>query len=412
MLHFSPNPVGQMPQKTFVIIGLYQSPMRILSVNNTADLYGASRCLERVFGRFAAAGHEVHVVLPENGPLVEMLEAKGVHVHLHPGLPIVDRSKIGSIAGILRFLFFFPFSVIKLAAIIVRHRIDVVHTNTIVMPTPAAAAFLTRRRHVWHVRELLIEFGKIWKPYQRYVAAFSDAIVAISQCTKEQFDPSLRKKVTVIYDGLDEAEFKVDPIARDAFRAKFPKEKLLVGVVGRIKFHRKGQEVLVNAAGLLKPQFPDVQYVLVGSTSPGNEDHEVRLRKLIADLGLQNDVTFAGETDDPNSIFAALDVAVVPSIQPEPFGCVVIESMAAGTPVIGSRCGGIAEQIVDGTSGFLFTPGDAEGLAESLAMLFRDKALREKFSEAGHLRVRDAFPLEGTYRAMETLFENCLQAHK
>jgi glycosyltransferase involved in cell wall biosynthesis len=379
--------------------------MKILSVNNTADLYGASRCMERVFGRFAQAGHEVHAVLPENGPLVELLEAKGVHVHVHRGLSIFDRSKIGSLGAGLRFLVLLPVSVIWLAVLILRHRIDVVHTNTAVMPTPAAAAFLTGRRHVWHIRELLTEFGKLWKPYQRYVAVLSNAIVAISQCTKEQFDPAIREKVKVIYDGLDDSEFKVNPAVRDAFRVSFPKDKLLVGVVGRIKWHRKGQEVLVRAAGLLKQKYPNVLYILVGSTSPGNEDHEVRLRELITSLGLENDINLVGETGSPHSVFAALDIAVVPSIQPEPFGCVVIESMAAGTPVVGSDCGGIAEQIVDGVSGLLFVPGDAEALAQALERLYSDEKLRARISVEGHFRVSSVFPLEGTYRAMAELFD-------
>ena len=101
--------------------------------------------------------------------------------------------------------------------------------------------------------------------------------------------------------------------------------------------------------------------ILVGSTAPGNEEHETKLRELIAASGLVNDFTLVGDTKDPISVFAALDVAVVPSVQPEPtLGASLIEAMAAGTPVVGSHCGGIAEQIVDGESGLLFPPGDAE----------------------------------------------------
>jgi glycosyltransferase involved in cell wall biosynthesis len=96
---------------------------------------------------------------------------------------------------------------------------------------------------------------------------------------------------------------------------------------------------------------------------------------------------------------------VVPSIQPEPFGCVVIEAMAAGTPVIGSRCGGIAEQIVDGVSGSLFCPGVAADLAEALHSLLTDSALRERLAEGGLQRVRNKFRLESTYRTMAALFD-------
>ena len=253
--------------------------MKILSVNNTADIYGASRCMERVFGRFAQDGHEVHAVLPERGPLAELLENRGVRVHIHSRLAIIDRAQFRSPLGILRFLLFFPISVLWLIALILRLRIDVIHTNTIVMPSPPLAAFFTGRTHIWHVRELLGEFGWLFKPYQHYIHSFSSAVVAISCCTRDQFSPRLREKVRVIYDGLDENAAMADPVHIQEFRERFPSKATLVGVVGRIKWHRKGQEVLVRAAGLLRSHHPNAHYVVVGSAAPGNEQHEVRLRR-------------------------------------------------------------------------------------------------------------------------------------
>lgn len=380
--------------------------MKILSVNNTADIYGASRCMERVFGRFAQDGHEVHAVLPERGPLAGLLEARGVKVHIHRRLAIIDRGQFRSPFGILRFALSFPVSVLWLVALILRLRIDLIHTNTIVMPSPALAAFLTSRNHIWHVRELLGEFGWLFNPYQYYIHLLSSAIVAISCCTRDQFSPRLREKVHVIYDGLDETSAMADPVHIREFRELFTSKAMLVGVVGRIKWHRKGQEVLVRAADLLRNHHPHAHYVVVGSASPGNEQHEVRLRDLISASGLDDSVTLTGDTLDPASVFAALDIVVVPSIQPEPFGCVVIEAMAAGTPVIGSRCGGIAEQIVDGESGILFCPGDAEDLAEALHLMLTDPELRGRAAVEGRRRVRNKFPLESTYRTMAALFDD------
>ncbi len=380
--------------------------MRILSVNNTADIYGASRCMERVFSRFAEAGHEVHAVVPERGPLVALLEARGIRVHVHPRLPIIDRAQLRSFSGGLRFLLQLPVSVLWLAQLMLRLRIDVVHSNTVVIPSPSIAALFTRRRHVWHVRELLGEFGSLWGPYQRVVHRLSDAIVAISRCTRDQFDPSLRNKISVIYDGLSDADSTVTASHRDQLRRLAPEGSTLVGVVGRIKFHRKGQEVLVRAAQLLRGRHPDARYLIVGSASPGNEDQVTHLRALMADLGVEDIVLLAGESSDPASVFAALDIAVVPSVQPEPFGCVVMEAMAVGTPVIGSASGGIAEQIVDGVSGLLFTPGDAESLAVALDRLLSHPELRSAMAGNALRRVRTTFSLDGTYQSMVSLFDS------
>lgn len=380
--------------------------MKILSVNNTADIYGASRCMERVFSRFVEDGHEVHAVLPEHGPLVALLRARGVHVHIHPSLSIVDRAQLRSVGGCLRFLFQFPGSVLYLAQLVLRLGIDVVHSNTVVIPSPSIAALLTRRRHVWHVRELLGEFGALWRPYQRLVHRLSDAIIAISRCTRDQFDPELRDKISVIYDGLAEADSVVTPSHRDQLRSLAPEGSTLVGVVGRIKFHRKGQEVLVRAASLLRERHPEVRYLIVGSASPGNEDQVTRLRALISELGVEDRVVLAGESDDPASVFAALDIAVAPSVQPEPFGCIVMEAMAVGTSVVGSRSGGIAEQIVDGDSGLLFTPGDAQSLAAALDQLLSNPELRSAMAANGLRRVRTTFSLDGTYQSMVSLFDS------
>lgn len=379
--------------------------MKILSINNTADIYGASRCMERVFSRFVHDGHEVHAVLPEDGPLVGLLRERGIQVHLHPGLSIVDRAQLRSVSGCLQFLVRFPFSVIWLAALMLRLRVDIVHTNTIVLPSPAVAALLTGKPHVWHVRELLGEFGALWRPYQRLVYRLSDAIIAISQCTRDQFEPPLRSRISVIYDGLSEADSLVDAGHRAAIRGLAPVGSTLVGVVGRIKFHRKGQEVLVRAAGLLRQRYPEARYLVVGSASPGNEDQVVRLKQLIGEVGVEDVVILAGESTDPASVFAALDIAVVPSVQPEPFGCVVMEAMAVGTPVIGSRCGGISEQIVEGSSGLLFAPGDAPALAGCLDQLLSSETLRRDMADEARRRVRTTFSLDGTYNAMVGLFE-------
>lgn len=378
--------------------------MKILTVNNTADIYGASRCLERVFGCLAEDGHEVHAVLPERGPLAALLEARGIQVHVHPGLSVVDRAQLRTVAGCLRFAFQLPLSVAFLRSLIVRLQIEAVHTNTVVMPSPPLAALLTRRPHVWHVRELLAEFGWLWKPYQRFVLALSSTVVAISTAVRDQFDRKRQGKIRVIYDGLDEAAGEPDPLRVQALRAMFPAAALLVGVVGRIKWHRKGQEVLVRAAAIVRKRYPETRYVVVGTPSPGNEDHETRLRELITANGLDASVTLLGDRDDPVSVFAALDMAVAPPVQPEPFGCVAIEAMAVGRPVVGSRAGGLAEQILDGETGFLFEPGDSEELARHLEILLGDPALRQAMGAAGKARVREHFSLEHTHRAMSEVF--------
>jgi glycosyltransferase involved in cell wall biosynthesis len=78
--------------------------------------------------------------------------------------------------------------------------------------------------------------------------------------------------------------------------------------------------------------------------------------------------------------------------------------MTAGTAVVGSDCGGIAEQIVDGVSGLLFPPGDARALAAALERLLDDPDLRRRIADGGRERVRNDFQLETTCRELQDIF--------
>ncbi len=385
--------------------------MRILSVNHTADLYGASRCLERVAKRFAADGHEVIVVIPKTGPLEASLKRAGVCVRLHPILPVLDRGALRTVGAKLRLIFTFLPSVLWLAWIIVRDRIDLVHTNSAVVPSPAFAARLTGRPHVWHIREFFLEFPSMWRYYEHVIHGMSTVVVAISSAVKRQFSRNLQLNVAVIYDGLPQQEFTASAVSAAAheFRRRFgPAEAPFAGVVGRLKWARKGQEVLIRAAALLRRKHPAAKYVIVGTPAPGNEEHLDRFRSLVDELQLRETVFFTGDIDDVRPVYAALDVSVAPSVDPEPFGCIVVESMALGTPVVGSNAAGISEQIVDGETGLVFAPGDEYELARALDRLFEDRALRDRMSTGGVRRFLEKFEMDRCYQEYLRVFEDAL----
>ena len=378
--------------------------MIILSVNNSADIYGSSRCLLRTMELFARDGHEVHVVVPCTGPLVGLLEDKGIKVHIHKNLAIIERTQFASLAGKLSLMWKYPLSTLWLIRLILRLKVDLVHTNTGVLPSPALAAKLTGRRHMWHIREFLSEFPSVWKIYQYYMCLLSTKVITISRTVQNQFAAGLQDRCSIVYDGLGEDAMTVDQAEVARFRSSIGDSYLLIGVIGRIKWVRKGQEVLVKAAGLLRDKFPSARYVIVGSVAPGNQDHLVRLRELIHELGLDDRVVFTGDVEDPRPLYAAFDITVVPSVQPEPFGCVVMESMAAGTPVIGSRIGGIPEQIIDEKTGLLFAPGDEVDLAHALERVMSDERLRLDMGLKSRQHFIEMFRMEETYRRLDQIF--------
>ncbi len=373
--------------------------MRILSIHNSADIYGASRCLERLAVELKNDGHQLFTVLPCRGPLVELLERAGATVIFHPALAIVERNKMKSVWSRVSFLLRIPVSAVWLAALAVRLRVDVVHTNVATIISSPFAAIMSGRPHVWHIRECFLEFPALWKYYQYLIYYTSAIVVAMSMTVRDQFAPSIRKRIAIVYDGLPVGEFSpCAPEVIEDFRNRFGIQARSAAVLGRIKWHRKGQEVFVRAAARLKDKYPDARFLIVGSAAPGNEEHETNLKELVAQLGVGEQIVFTGEIDDVRPVLASVDSVVVPSVQPEPFGMVVTESMAMSTPVIGSRSGGIAEQVTDGNEGYLFEPGNDAELAVALDRMFSDDGRRREMGLGARRTFLDRFEIGESYR--------------
>ena len=93
------------------------------------------------------------------------------------------------------------------------------------------------------------------------------------------------------------------------------------------------------------------------------------------------------------------------SVEPEPFGLVLVEAMAAGKPVVATAQGGPLEIVEEGITGFLVPPGDAEALAGALGKLLADEGLGRRMGEAGRQRAWERFSVERMVRELEEVYE-------
>jgi glycosyltransferase involved in cell wall biosynthesis len=221
-----------------------------------------------------------------------------------------------------------------------------------------------------------------------------------------------RRRVSVLHDGMDLREFEdVDRAsARHAFRGRHGLDGFVVGIVGRIKMVRKGQEVVVKAMAHLARAGRPVTCVVVGAPAPGSEHHLPELQRLARELGVEERVRWIGEVPDARIVYPALDVLILASVQPEPFSGVVMEAMAMGAPVVASRNGGSVDQVEEGVTGLLSRPGDGEDLAEKLAYLMDRPELRQQMSEAGPRRLAAHFSMDGMMRKIEGIYGEALGA--
>jgi glycosyltransferase involved in cell wall biosynthesis len=155
------------------------------------------------------------------------------------------------------------------------------------------------------------------------------------------------------------------------------------GMIGRIA-PWKGQHVFVRAFARAFPDGPERAAIVGAPLFGADEDAYLDdLRALAERLGLNGRLELTGFRENVADELARLDVLVHASTEPEPFGQVVVEGMAAGLPVVAAAAGGPAEVIEDGVDGLLYPPGDARALAKTLRRLADDVPLRRRLGEAG-----------------------------
>jgi glycosyltransferase involved in cell wall biosynthesis len=195
----------------------------------------------------------------------------------------------------------------------------------------------------------------------------------------------LGKHSPCIYNAIDLRRFAspVRPSAREARRAELgvsPDEPLL-GTVGRLTA-QKGYGILLEAMSLVLPQVPAARLVIVGD---GELVHDLRDRAV--ELGLEQAVRFTGPRQDVEELLSAMDVFVSSSLW-EGLPTVILESMAAGVPVVATDVSGSRELVRDGSTGLLVPPGNAGALAEGIVQLLQDRKQGEELAMRARQEVR------------------------
>jgi phosphatidylinositol alpha-1,6-mannosyltransferase len=151
---------------------------------------------------------------------------------------------------------------------------------------------------------------------------------------------------------------------------------------------------VIEALPLIKKEIPEVRYVICGR---GND--ETRLRRIVAEKGVEGEVVFAGfvPNEERGAFYGACDVYVMPSREIpdkgdiEGFGITYLEANAFGKPVIGGKSGGISEAVIDGVTGLLVDPCDVEAIAGACIRLLRDSDLAGRLGRQGCDRIRREF---------------------
>jgi glycosyltransferase involved in cell wall biosynthesis len=204
-------------------------------------------------------------------------------------------------------------------------------------------------------------------------------------------------RVALIGNGLPATAFaKVE--------AALPRRpgQLRVGMIARMNARYKNHLRFLQAAAAIHNRFPDVEFVLVGDGPLRQE-----LEHQAESLGLGKRALFVGDRRDVPAILASLDISVLPSAS-ESLSNVVMESMAAGLPVVANKVGGNPE-LIKAHTGILVAPNDQDALVRAIERLLRDANERASLGRHGEQYARAKFTLEQMQRRHEELYSQLLE---
>jgi glycosyltransferase involved in cell wall biosynthesis len=391
------------------------APQPILFIHHANDMYGADIGLLHSVKSLDRQKYFPIVILPSDMPtgmLSPELDRLGVEYHFAP-------------LGILRRKYLSARAIIPLAIELLRgvayvrsiarsRRVALVYINTFVSVSGAIGGKLAGVPVLWHTREILSVPRPVrWLLY-KMLSLCADRIVCVSKATRDSVlkeAPNLARKSVVVYNAVS--------VAASNGRGQsiglreelgVPQGTLLVGMVGRI-IPWKGQEILAEAAALVLRSHPDVHFVAVGSYFADESHYLQKLKLLINSLGLDGRFHLVNYRSNVTDVYRALDIFVLPSMKPEPFGRVTVEAMIQGRAVVATNHGGTVELIKDGVTGMLVPPSDPKSLAAAIELLQADRALREKMGQAAASYAKENFGLPSYTDQMGNII-NDLVAHK
>jgi glycosyltransferase involved in cell wall biosynthesis len=290
--------------------------------------------------------------------------------------------------------------------------IDIVHLNNgLATDTPGIlAAARCKLPVICHVRAFSTHTRlHLWAA--RYVAVF----LCVSNAVRDHMvEAGVDASQTVVcHDSVNQQRFRKTSVDRDSLLTEFgwSDANKVFGVIGRLDLW-KGHPYFVEAINIARRTDPDIRGLIVGDTTPSkkNRAYVEGLGEQIDALELQSSVAFSGYRTDIPEIIQCLDAVVCSSSKPEPFGLMVVESMAVGTPVIATKAGGPVDMISDGEDGFLVPLKDSAAIAEAMLRIAGDSRLAEEISAAGERTVAARFTVAHHVSNVCNAYELALKA--
>ena len=261
-------------------------------------------------------------------------------------------------------------NVYKLSRIIKKYKINIIHARS---RAPAWSAYLAAKKtgipFVTTFHGTYSIQNKLKKKYNSIMVK-SDRVIAISRFINNHILSNYnidKDKIVTIHRGINIERFNYLKVADERLISllnifNIPEDSFVVLLPGRIT-RWKGHILLIEA--IFKLQRSDIICLFVGD-SQGRKKYYAELEKILDKFKLKNNFRIIPNQTDMATVYKLADVVVSSSLDPEAFGRVIVEAQAMGRPTISANHGGGSEIIIDGLTGWLFKPGDADDLSDKI----------------------------------------------
>ena len=258
----------------------------------------------------------------------------------------------------------------------------------------------------------------LYSNIEKYAATITDLILTqnhedIATAIKLRLCPP--EKLGYLGNGVDIDRFKrsqLNPQSRSQLRQSLgiPDASLIVGTIGRLT-RKKGSGYLMEAAGKLISEFPNLHIVVIGSeltTDP--EPFQIELNQKIKTLGLERHVTLTGERQDIPELLGILDIFTLPTFTHEGLPRSIVEAMAMGLPIVTTDVRGCREAVVNEKNGFIVPSQNSTELAEALRKLLSNPQLRQDYGKASRERVEVEYNEDFVFKRLTQYYKE-LEIH-
>jgi len=385
----------------------------ILIIHQSAELYGSDKTILFFVKELDKTKYFPIVILPTTGPLKEEFEKNNIKVVIAPVLKLYRN--IFTPKNLIVFAKEYFQSQKILVDLHKQHNFELIYSHTLAVLVGIFFARKNNIKHLWHVQEIIAKPTFVNKTFKKLLTLKSNHKAIYDSIQTMKFwingEEALAKKSDFVWNGLDIEEKynssseEIRQIRKEFFKVE--NNQLVIGLIGRINSW-KGQQLLLEAFNLIANDFPEAKLVFVGSAPPGQDFFLQDLENKIQEFKLMDRVEIVPFQQNIWLFWDSIDIAVVPSTEPEPFGMVAIEAMAAKKPVIAANHGGLTEIVIPNLTGYLFEPGNKNDLSDYLKELIQDPDKRSQFGENGFKRVNEVFSMKNHTEKIENIFEEII----